>query len=126
MTVSEWLSQVKNYLVSTWGLDKSFAEMVAPFIYYLYYYRLSPVITSGYRDPAKQQELLERYNAGDTSVVAKPAVNSKHCVTKWGRPAAQAIDISTSNKSFAAEIARQLKIGAGYYFSSPDPVHFYI
>lgn len=121
----EWLGAVQRYLIDTWGLDVVFAYDSARLLAYFLVYELNPVVTSGFRSPAKQQELLRRWEAGDPSVVVKPAVNSKHSTTNNGRPAATAIDISTSNKKLAAQIASALGVGAGYYFSKSDPVHFY-
>ena len=115
------------HLKESWGLDESFATKVALFYLYCAQYGLKPVITSGYRSPEKQQQLTERYNAGDKSVVVKPAVNSKHSTQSWlGKPGARAVDISTNNKPVAAQIAKAIGLNAGYFFKIPDPVHFYI
>jgi len=123
--LQKWIDEAVKYLKSSWGLDASFAGQVALLFLYFHHYGLSPVITSGWRSPEKQAELLSRYNAGDRSVVAKPAINSKHLDTNWlGQPAAHAVDISTNNPQMAANIAQALGIGAGYFFSSPDPVHY--
>lgn len=126
MNIKEWLDDAAKFFRETWGLDKSFAGMVALFYAYLLQYRLSPVITSGFRSPEKQKELQARYAAGDTSVVVKPAETSKHSLTKWGSPAAKAIDISTNNPDLAARIATATGIKAGLYFKTPDRVHFYV
>jgi hypothetical protein len=124
--LQKWLDDAAIYFERTWGLSETFAVDVAQLYLYLYYYRLNPTITSGYRSPSKQESLLQRYLAGDPSVVVKPATNSKHSITlPDGTPASEAIDISTSSPEQAAMIARQLGVGAGYYFSTPDPVHFY-
>lgn len=124
MGIEEWLNDMSRYLQLQWGLAASFSTTVALFLLYLYYYGLNPVITSGWRSPAKQADLLRRYQAGDPGVVAKPAVNSLHLNTLLGKPASLAIDISTNNAALAANIAKQLGIRAGYYFTKPDPVHF--
>lgn len=124
--LQKWLDAAADYLQSQWGLSEEFAIDAAQLYLYLYYYGLSPTITSGYRSPTKQEELTKRYLAGDPSVVVKPATNSKHSITlPDGTPAAQAIDIFTTSPKTAAEIARQLGIGAGYFFQVTDPVHFY-
>lgn len=113
-----WIKQMASYLVQTWGIERSFASDVSLFFLYLSAYGLSPIITSGYRSAEKQEELSKRYSSGDSSVVVKPAKKSKHLQ-------GLAIDISTSNPARSAQIATALKIGAGYYFKTPDPVHFY-
>jgi hypothetical protein len=114
-------------LSRVWGLDPQFSIDVAIFLLYLWQYGVTFTITSGFRSPEKQKELLRRYNAGDPSVVVKPATTSKHSVTTglFGTPAALAIDISTSNPTFAAQIAEAVGIGTGIRFTPPDPVHFY-
>lgn len=125
MTFEQWKSQAAITLQNEWGLDKAFSLLVAVFYAYLVQYGLNPKITSGFRSPAKQAELLQRYQAGDNSIVVKPAANSKHSVTKWGKPSSLAVDISTNNPNLAARIASAVGIKPGLYFSSPDPVHFY-
>lgn len=125
--IDKWLKDMSFHLKESWGLDDTFAAKVALFYLYCAQYGLSPKLTSGYRSPEKQQQLTARYNAGDKSVVVKPATNSKHSTTDWlGKPAARAIDISTNNKTVAAQIAKSIGIGAGYFYKTPDPVHFYI
>lgn len=125
MNLDLWLNDATKVLIDQWGLDKSFASRVALFFAYLSIYNLQPVITSGFRDPKKQASLFERWEAGDPSIVAKPAKNSLHCVTKWGKPAALAVDIATSNRQLAANIALAVDLKAGFFFNTPDPVHFY-
>jgi len=121
----KWIKDAAVVLRDSWGLDKSFSSSAALLFLYLAMYGLSPTITSGFRSPAKQQELKRRYDAGDPSIKFKPANNSKHCSTDWlGNPASLAIDISTSNPATAAEIARAIGVKPGYDFG--DPVHFYI
>lgn len=122
--INTWLQNAAAYLVTAWGLDTAFASSAALLYLYLSVYGLSPKITSGWRSPEKQQELMNRYLRGDPSVVAKPALKSLHLNTRLGNPASLAIDISTSDPELAARIATALKIRAGYYFTKPDPVHF--
>jgi hypothetical protein len=106
------------------GIATKFVAGAALLYLYLWYYGLSPNITSIYRDDAKQKDLLARYYQGDPSIKYKPAENSLHSKKDFfGTPSAEAIDISTSNPALAADIAEALKIGAGYRFG--DPVHFY-
>jgi hypothetical protein len=124
--VGEWLSEMILYLNKTWGLDESFSDRISRFYLYLHQYGLNPQITSGYRSKEKQQSLTNRYFSGDRSVIVKPAANSLHSRNNWlGNPAALAVDISTSNPELAARIATALGIGAGYYWKTPDRVHFY-
>jgi len=124
--IKQWVDVMASYLRKQMGLDAQFGRDVALFFLYLSQYGLSPVITSGYRSPDKQAELQQRYASGDRSVVVSPAKNSLHSKTGLlGEPAARAVDISTSNPELAARIATVLNIGAGYYFGTPDRVHFY-
>jgi len=124
-TTKKWVDDAAKYFVSVWGLSADFAPKVALFFLYLSSYNLNPRVTSGFRDPEKQQELLRRYAAGDPGIRYKPAENSKHMNTGFlGKPAADAVDISTSNERAAAQIAKALGIKAGADFG--DPVHFYI
>ena len=121
--LKEWLKRFAVYLIEQWGLDSNFASDVALFYLYLHHYGLSPNITSGWRSPDKQNELLQRYLAGDPSVIYKPAKNSKHLNVNWlGKPASLAVDITCTNYNTAAEIARKLKIKPGLDFN--DKVHF--
>lgn len=124
--IDKWLSEMSTYLINSWGLDISFSSQVALLYLYFFYYGLSPVITSGFRDPAYQKQLHDRWEAGDKSIVVEPAVNSKHSYVKLGKPSALAIDISTNNHFKASQIAKALNIKAGYDFKTSDPVHFYI
>jgi hypothetical protein len=125
MTIKQWLAKFSEMLVNDYGIDKSFSENIATFYLYLKQYNLNPVITSGYRSENYQKELSNRFFSGDRSIVVKPAIDSLHTKTKFGKPASLAIDISTSNPSLAAQIASALKIGAGYYFKTSDRVHYY-
>lgn len=120
-----WVSNAEAVLREQYGLSSDFSSSAALLILFLTVYGLNPVVTSGWRSPEKQAELLTRYNAGDPSVRYKPAERSKHMNTDWlGHPASLAIDISTSDPVTAAEIARYLGIKPGNDFG--DPVHFYI
>jgi len=125
MTVEKWLKEAKEMFITKWGIDKHFAEKVATFYAYLFFYQLNPVITSGYRSQETQLSLIKRFEAGDDSVVVRPATNSDHTRVAWGLPASHAIDIKTSTPALAASIAKQVGVGAGYYYKNSDPVHFY-
>jgi hypothetical protein len=123
---NDWIKSTTELLIDGWGLHSDLAAKSALFLAYLFTYDLNPRITSGFRSPEKQAELQRRYEAGDPSVVYPPAKNSKHSNMRLGKPAALAIDISTNNPELAARIAVAVGIRAGYYFSTPDPVHFYL
>lgn len=125
MTMQQWLNDTAKVLRKTYGLDKTFASKASTMLAYFYQYGLNPKITSGFRSPEYQKELQKRYAAGDRSVVVAPATNSKHSITKFGQPAAQAIDISTNNQQLAARIAVAVGVKPGLSFSTPDGVHFY-
>lgn len=92
-------------------------------------YGYSPRITSIFRDPEKQRRMRERWDAGDRSGLrARPAVNSKHIETDWlGRPASEAMDMVTTNDQAVARIATEwLDMGAGQFFNTPDPGHYFV
>lgn len=117
--LKQYINEYAKYMRSEWGLSDSFSQDAARLFIALYLYRLQPRIESGRRSAKKQAELLDRWKKGDPSVIVKPATNSDHLQ-------GNAIDISTSNYALAAIVAKQLAIGAGYYFSNhPDGVHFF-
>jgi len=121
-----WLLNMADILRKQWGLSDSFSSRAALLLAYFYIYNLSPRVTSGYRSEDEQQKLTRRYATGDRSIVVQPAKNSLHTTTTWlGGPASRAIDISTNNPQVAGQIAKALRIGAGFFFTIPDPVHFY-
>lgn len=125
MNINEWLQQAQNYLVNSWGLEKSFASRVAMMLAYFQQYGLNPHITSGFRGPEKHMELLRRWEAGDKTVRVKPAENSLHDNESWGKPASLAIDIATNNEPLAAQIAEAVGVKSGIRFQVPDAIHFY-
>jgi hypothetical protein len=113
-------------LKKKWGLAPAFAEKIWVLFHALETNGLNPVITSGHRDPFKQEQMRARWDKGDrVGLRARPAADSLHVVTVNGHAAAQAVDIKTNNDKRAAEIAAALNIGAGYYFKISDPGHFY-
>lgn len=117
MDLAAWLEQARSYFRQAWGLVDSFAAKVALFYAYLATMGLEPRITSGFRDPKKQAEMLARWNAGDhQGLKFKPAANSDHTRGK-------AIDIVTNNPQRAAQIARALGLGTGLDYG--DEVHFF-
>ena len=90
----------------------------------------NPQITSVWRDPKRQQELLDRWNAGERrGFIGKPAdpSKSKHTRTSfWGRPSALAMDMPSNNIPAVDRIAKELGLGVGSAFRSPDPGHYYV
>ena len=125
MELEQWLKDAESHLVKVWGLKRAFAGRIALFLAYLADYGISYTITSGFRSQKKQRELKRRWEAGDPSVVVRPADDSLHSKTAFLRPAAEAVDIKTSSPYYAALIAQAIGIGAGYFFRKPDPVHFF-
>lgn len=124
--MEEWLRRTAEFLRDNHGLAGSFSDRVALFLAYCYQYGLSPSVTSGFRDPKHQEELRRRWDRGDrTGLRVRPAATSDHSSTSWGRPAARAVDITTSNDAKAAQIARALGLGAGLDFKIKDPGHYF-
>lgn len=125
--MQEWLDEMAKFLKISWGLSGTFAAQVALLYGYFWFYGLSPKITSGFRDPVHQQNLIEQWDSGNrTGLKVRPAIDSLHIRTDGnGNPSSQAVDIDTIDHVQAARIARYLGIGAGLDFSVPDPVHFY-
>jgi len=138
MDLNAWLQSVKNWagawpksaaswFASQYGLDVDFSIKVALLYIALFAAKLNPRVTSGFRDPAKQKAMRDAWDRGDKQGLAvRPAdpSTSRHSTTSLGRPASKAIDIQTSNPKLAADIARVIGLRAGYYFQTPDPVHF--
>jgi len=120
---SRAITDTKNWLKKTWGLQGEFALKIAYFLYDLYNAGLSPRVTSGYRSTSYQQELARRYDRGDRSIVYKPAAKSLHSNRDFFGPASLAVDISNSNHYRASQIARQRGVKSGFTFG--DGVHFY-
>jgi hypothetical protein len=124
--MNEWLDSARQYLITEWGLNENFAKKIALLLAYLYSYGLSPRISSGFRDPVKQRQMQAAWDSGNRAGLrARPATNSLHIKTGFlGKPASEAIDITSSNPYYAALIAKQLGIRPGYFFKTPDVVHF--
>jgi len=122
-----WARQAAPYFAEAYGLAGDFAVNISRLYIVLWSKGLNPRVTSGFRDPAKQAALRAQWDAGNRAGLrARPAASSLHTATDWlGRPAARAIDIVTTNEKLAADTARDLGVGAGLYFSQPDPGHYY-
>ena len=127
--MEKWLDEMKNFLVSHWGLDISFASRVGLLYAYFYFQGLNPNITSGFRDPEKQKALRDAWDSGNRAgLIRRPAETSLHSrVNGSGNPSAIAIDITTTNNEYAGQIAKYLGLGWGGDFQGNgfDPVHFY-
>lgn len=121
-----WPAQAVPYFVKDWGLNPDFAQKVALLYLCLVVMGLNPRVTSGFRDPKKQQELVNRWNAGDRKgFIGKPASpdTSRHCRTTWtGGANSMAIDMPCSDNVKAAHVARALGLRAGVDFN--DPGHY--
>ena len=116
----------KDELIKKWGLNPAFADKILIFFHALETNNLNPVITSGFRDPYKQDQLRAAWDKGDRAGLrARPAADSLHVRVDGGHASAQAVDIKTNNEARAAAIASALNIGAGYYFKVSDPGHYY-
>lgn len=123
MNYKDYVNAWSKYLHDKWGLDKSFSPKAAEVFLLLHFYGASPVITSGYRSPEYQAQLVKRYKAGDPGILSPlPPGKSLHQHKDWlGRPASWAIDIDHHNNSLAAIIAKYL----GLFWAGPkDWVHF--
>lgn len=124
--LDRWLDGAKKYLIDEWQLSKEFSGQVALLMAYLFQYGLNPRVTSGFRSQEKQTELYNRWLKGEPGIYKPSKTVGQHGTkTMWQSPAAEAVDIATSNQALAAQIASALGIGAGYYYKNPDPVHFY-
>jgi len=125
---AKWVQEAGNYFSRGMGLNDGFSRSIAELYFRLHLAGLKPKITSGFRDPVKQQTMLDRWNRGDrVGLRHKPAdpANSKHCYTDFdGSPCACAVDITSTDEKKAAAIARDLGLKAGLDFN--DPGHYEI
>lgn len=123
-----WAKSASTYFAQGYGLNGAFALAVARLYISLWAAGLSPRITSGFRDPAKQREMQARWDAGDRAGLrVRPATTSAHSTTSFiGAPAATAIDMPCTDEKRGAAIAKSLGLGAGLAFSTPDPGHYYL
>lgn len=132
MTVEEWISQAQNFFIEQWGLNEGLAYRIA----YLYLWGLQsgfPMsITSGWRDPAHQKELQQRWDSGDRAgLKVRPATNSKHSTTTFfGDPDAMAVDIGAGGdqnlRILGQWATNYLGLKWGGDFKTADLVHFYV
>lgn len=132
MTLEEWISQATDYFIEQWGLNETLARKIS----YIYLWGLQsgfPMsVTSGFRDPAHQRELQERWDRGDRAgLAARPATNSKHSTTSFfGNPDAMAVDLyagSDANLRILGNWAvNYAGLRWGGTFKNADLVHFYI
>ena len=109
------------HLQTAWGLDPRFSPYPAAAQTWLQQTGRRPVvITSGYRDPEKQLQLLSRWDAGDRSgLVTKPSRRSWHMQ-------GLALDVSTLSEDFYYFRDAMVYWGCrwGGWFKKSDPVHF--
>src|SRR5690606_12892086 len=120
-----WPAQAAPYFESVWGISPALSLKFAILYAALSLLGLKPRITSGFRDPEKQRELLRRWNAGERAgFIGKPASpdGSRHCRTALGAPASTAIHMPCSNIPLADTIARALGLRCGSDFQ--DPGHY--
>lgn len=126
--LGNWPKQAAEYFQAQWGLDPTFAVKAALLFAALHYARLNPRITSGWRDPKKQQAMRDAWDRGDRQGLnVRPAAPgaTRHDDTSFtGSPASTAIDMPCSNNELAAALAKGLGLRAGLYFKTPDPGHY--
>lgn len=105
------------------GLSDRAAELYATLMYWGAFYDLEPArIVSGYRSPARQQQLLREWQQqgrnGPNRLVTKPAVNSAHS-------SREAFDLERVPHLWAYGFFAPYASGRwGGNFTNPDPVHF--
>lgn len=112
------------YLIQNWGIKPNLAQIVAYCQTIMQQNGIEAVtITSGYRSPKRQRELLNRWISGNrTGLVARPSRRSWHMQ-------GYAIDVSTRINPRSFLVFRNLMltfrgIRWGGNFNSYDPVHF--
>lgn len=122
-----WAKQAAPWFEQS-GAAADAAEQFALLYLLAYMAGTNPRITSIFRDPKYQDQLRERWDAGDRAGLrARPAENSKHTETTWlGSPASEAMDMPSSNDSLVAEYAEEIGLGRGSAFRKPDPGHYYV
>lgn len=112
-----------EYIRERWGIDRRLGELIAISQVVAYIQTGSIVkITSGFRSPARQLELINKWDAGNrTGLVTRPAVRSWHMQRL-------AVDVSTEPRP-TFEVFRQVMlmfdgVRWGGNFRRSDPVHF--
>lgn len=124
-----WLSLARDWLEDQYGLNEKLAERVSLLLLYSALNGISFRISSGFRDPKKQNELRKRWDAGNqVGLVVRPALNSKHShvSTILRRPDAKAVDIIFSDPETPGFWAEFFGLGWGGKFRTPDIVHFFV
>lgn len=125
---ANWAQQAAPYFTQALGLSPTFAVKAALLYVVLHLLGLAPRITSGFRDPAKQQAMRDAWDRGDRQGLrVRPAApeGSRHSRTSMtGSPASTAIDMPCSDDRRAAEVAKLLGLRPGLYFNPPDPGHY--
>lgn len=93
-TIARYENTYRNS-IEKWGLDWRIAYVYAYLDAWLFQAtgQGAPNIISGYRSPAYQRSLYERWLAGDPSIAYMPAKQSRHTI-------GQAIDVHTSAANF--------------------------
>jgi hypothetical protein len=121
--IDSYVDQWSNYLSEKWGVDRQFSVSAATVFIYCSLYGLRPVITSGYRSPERQAELVAAEKAGNPNVhTPLPPGKSLHNNRNWlGQPASLAIDMVTNNPKTAGIIAKHFGVVWG---GLRDEVHF--
>jgi len=124
----DWVQQYSKYLKNDLGLNTVLATKIAIMLLYSAVNGVTFSLSSGWRDPIVQAEMLQRWLAGNRSgLAAKPATNSKHTrITNDGKPNSMAIDITFSDQNKIGKWAKYFGLSWGGNFRSPDLVHFYI
>jgi len=88
----------------------------------------NPRPSSLWRDPAKQKAMQAQWDSGNRQGLrARPATASLHSETGFfSKPASRAMDMPSNDDRATARLARDLGIGTGETFKSPDPGHYYV
>jgi hypothetical protein len=118
-----YISQWKDYLVTTWGLNADFAQRMGSTLLWASVYHISFRINSGFRSDEEQQDLIDRYNRGDKNVFTPaPVGTSLHGNKTWyGKKDSLALDVASNNSPGIAYLGKYY----GVVWAGPsDPVHY--
>lgn len=119
-----WHRAMTAYMLG-FGLSKRFAEQSAWIMMLGIYWNLDPRVISGYRSSKKQSEMQARWDAGDREgMSSRPVDKSKHSRTEDGRPAAQAVDITSKNNAVLGKMVGYFGLEWGGNYRNPSPNHF--